>query len=699
MFDKQPRTERELKKLFTSLKKKGITDDMMHKLITLCYNKKMNLRTSGFYWPGAPDVVMEWDNLTRTLTLTPKQPDAGGTGTDNYLPHFRMYSWGGEAIFHRIYEIHEIQLPDQEGLFVVYFDSDEVNGGQKLFYIKNPTLAETASIYINKIVVALIYWSGSAIYFGDSRHGSEWNPQIHWSWHQTFNSVRQEGIAITDAVYDGDGSIDAHFQFGISEGKLWHEDILDSINAVGKTDSLPVWYFASGLPRYQVQAGKKFLNAGRVAFNSGGITQATNNYYVLYHLFATNCIYQEVISVMGQAQFEILGQAIAAINAEVATLKQQLPHSNLMWIDTVIIQTSDDFINSAKARIVTNACTVFTEMSITGDGSATDKIHLVNDEEDPDDLHFYGTGDHMEPEKGFHPLYSKLVYQPAHGFAEKDAIRHNGTIFVKAQADNDVNAQTAGIVVEIIDVDHFRYQSEGFYRHPDWIPGTEYFLSPTVAGLVTTEPLIYNIGEVRQSLGWGTDRGLKIEIDVGDVIGIGGGSVDVPEPDTVTSTTDNSTADGKHTHALNTIIEAKTVTNATVTVDVKGRVTALENGVAGGGTEVITYRHELPNLQTENMNLSEAGIYKGSYMVVVNVKNNATGANDGGTAVVTAQREGSTWGWKLQVLYDFDNANFSHNVHVAFNELWYYVLFSPTANVDVSVSKFTLYESTEQTPS
>ena len=113
-----------------------------------------------------------------------------------------------------------------------------------------------------------------------------------------------------------------------------------------------------------------------------------------------------------------------------------------------------------------------------------------------------------------------VVYQPGHRFSEKQAIRDTGIEWVLAQANNDENAQTMGVVTKIIDADHFRYQSGDFYNHPDFVRGVEYFLSPTVAGLIAPEPDNYNVGEVRQSLGFGTDRGLKIEIDVGDVVGL-----------------------------------------------------------------------------------------------------------------------------------------------------------------------------------
>lgn len=113
-----------------------------------------------------------------------------------------------------------------------------------------------------------------------------------------------------------------------------------------------------------------------------------------------------------------------------------------------------------------------------------------------------------------------VIYQPNHGLLAEQAIRHNGTIYVLAKADNDVNAQVCGIVSEVIDADHFRYVTDGFISGGSWVAGSEYFLSPSVAGLVTTlpEPEVWSVGQVRISLGWATTQGLKVEIDVGDVI-------------------------------------------------------------------------------------------------------------------------------------------------------------------------------------
>ncbi len=117
-------------------------------------------------------------------------------------------------------------------------------------------------------------------------------------------------------------------------------------------------------------------------------------------------------------------------------------------------------------------------------------------------------------------FYSNIehkILQNEHGFTVGTAIRHTGTEWVKAQANNTVNAQTAGIISKIIDSDSFLIKTGGILEGP-WTPGVEYFLSPSTPGLVAAETEVWKEGEVRQSLGWGTPFGLKIEIDVGDEI-------------------------------------------------------------------------------------------------------------------------------------------------------------------------------------
>lgn len=58
-------------------------------------------------------------------------------------------------------------------------------------------------------------------------------------------------------------------------------------------------------------------------------------------------------------------------------------------------------------------------------------------------------------------------------------------------------------------------------------------------------------------------------------------------PTTITSTTSNTDTGTTHTHELDNVITAKTVTLATITVDAKGRVTAASNGSVPASNVVI----------------------------------------------------------------------------------------------------------------
>jgi hypothetical protein len=55
---------------------------------------------------------------------------------------------------------------------------------------------------------------------------------------------------------------------------------------------------------------------------------------------------------MGQFEYEKPENAVAAIENEIQAVRQLLPHSNLMHIETIIIQTSDDYTNDAKGILI-----------------------------------------------------------------------------------------------------------------------------------------------------------------------------------------------------------------------------------------------------------------------------------------------------------------------------------------------------------
>jgi len=359
MFDIRLRTKRELKALFTNLKAKGITDEMAAILIDLCYNQPVTMRTSGFYWAGNPDAIMQWDDPSRTLTLTPRPADPELEGSENYIPHFRIYSWAKKPVLHDKGEAESIQLPDQEGLYVVYYETNAETGLQYLTYLKNPTSDEISVIYLVKIVVAVIYWNADwkqAVYFGEERHGSEWIPAMHWWAHGAFNAIRDHGLRITDLTI-GDGSQDVHARFGVSAGAAWHEDIYSVVESdILSTEGLPVLYNIAGTPRFTGTDFFPVMNTGtgRIAYNNGpaGYAEARDRKFVFYHVFWTNCLLKPIIAVMGQAAYDQAREAVEAYQAELESLDIWMPHQTKLLISSLLFETSDDFTNSVKGRIV-----------------------------------------------------------------------------------------------------------------------------------------------------------------------------------------------------------------------------------------------------------------------------------------------------------------------------------------------------------
>lgn len=500
------RTKSELKRFVASnVKRKGWTDDMVSILIDVLWRDPFTMRTAGFYYPGGTDAIIDFDNATRTFSILPVDPLV-----QDFIPRYGFYSWSRKAVYHRKYETEIIELPNEEGLYAIYFAADETVRSQTLHYIKNPSEAETKDLYLKYVIISFVYWdydNQTALYFGDDRHGSEWNPQQHWQNHNTNQAQRDSGLQIINLEINEDGSLDSHAKFSITAGAIWHDDIFLNIPEVAVNATIPILYFTTaGKPRYTQTTGFGIHKTNaRIGYNLDGtsIAEVTNGYYCLYHLFASNehfNVSRKVVSVMGRQQYEKLAEPYTFVNAELDAIYTAMPQQGKCYLGSIIIQTDDAYTNAVKARIVGVIGEVHPPVTI-GEAS-TDFLEI--DEKQV---------------LNFQP--GKLVKQNAHGFTPGDAIRVSDAFYVKAQGNTAANAQTAGIVTRVIDSEQFYFQSDGFLIDEQFIAGEEYFLSPTIAGLITAIPdnREWSVGEVRQSLGWGTPQGFKIEIDVGDEIG------------------------------------------------------------------------------------------------------------------------------------------------------------------------------------
>lgn len=88
-----------------------------------------------------------------------------------------------------------------------------------------------------------------------------------------------------------------------------------------------------------------------------------------------------------------------------------------------------------------------------------------------------------------------VVNQVAHGFAIGTPVRHNGTDWVKSQADTPSNATVCGMVIAVLSPDVFVMATGGYVSGLTGLsltPGSLHMVSATVAGtLDTTDQTIY----------------------------------------------------------------------------------------------------------------------------------------------------------------------------------------------------------------
>jgi len=289
-------------------------------------------------------------SLTYDTTSTPDQCTVHiGPDTEDV----EVYILGKKYIFSTT---QSVTLADTEGTHYVYFNT-------------SGTLVETA-VFDKRIItewayVAAVYWDATnkeVVYFGDERHGINMAGETHYNLHNSQGTAYITGLALGDIIADSTSAIDADAQFSVTSGTILDEDISTEIDAISAPAAIPVLYLtgASAYSRLSTVTNFPVINTvgtGRVAYNqfTGGawqLTEATDGYFVLAHIFATNDIDNPVIAVAGQAEYATLSAARDGAETEInSVVKGDLPFQEFLAIATIIFETNDTFGNTPKAVI------------------------------------------------------------------------------------------------------------------------------------------------------------------------------------------------------------------------------------------------------------------------------------------------------------------------------------------------------------
>jgi len=385
----------------TDVVRKGWNNRNLRDLIDSLWRDPWSHRTSGFETERAPDSLVDVtiDDGKIYVTIEP-------VGNK-----FSFFQYKYSLAYFKKYAAETISFDAAEGLHCVYYDMDKTLQAPILKHLLDPDFDTRVRLLQVGVTIAFLYYdstSGLIIYQGDNRHGSWWNPWMRQVMQMAKSSTRESGIEFTDIVADADGSSDTHAEFGITAGLCFHNDMPFTADAVGSPANLPVFYFnGSNHPRIHTGSANSLVNDGRLCYNTGGAAvEAGSGKFVLYHIFFTDCTLYPHISVMGQAAYDTIGNAKINIGPELTAIRKMLPHQHLLHVGTLILETSDDFTNSYKSRVVFQINNVQTRWSIEGDGTNAKPVQLLNDEESPGALKYYGTNSAQG--KGYHSLQSVI---------------------------------------------------------------------------------------------------------------------------------------------------------------------------------------------------------------------------------------------------------------------------------------------------
>jgi len=250
-------------------------------------------------------------------------------------------------------------LPTTSGLYYIYFDNTGVLNYKTTYFD-----------WENDTPTAYIYWNqtdSKAYFFADERHGITLDWATHEYLHRTRGAVIASGFGVNNYSIDGDGSSDAHAKFDIANGTFFDEDLqVDIVHSETPTADtweqtlqgnaeIPVFYKLNSHWTKDVATEFAFKQGtSRPKYNSysapnWSTTDIDNNKFAISWIIATNNLNEPVIAIMGQASYNTIGEAEAAIWEDLNL--DGFPIFEFRPLHKVVFQGTDSFTNSVNTAI------------------------------------------------------------------------------------------------------------------------------------------------------------------------------------------------------------------------------------------------------------------------------------------------------------------------------------------------------------
>lgn len=308
----------------------------------------------------APDsfVTVSLNVGTRTLTVTP---------TSN---SFYFYIQGRKYVK---YAAQSVVWSTTEGRYFFYFD----NTG---------TLVVTTDTFTWETVIKgagcpvwFINWDNTnsrLLRSLDERHTTRLDGTVHWYLHTFLGTQLNSGGTLSNFTI-GNGSLDSHIQFSVSNSVISDEDITFTITDGSPQDlspiaNLPVFYLSGSTPVWRFKPANAYPvlesgasttgytgGSGRIAYNqfTGGawqLTEVSQSDYMLMHVALTTDQSTPAFAILGQNVYTTQGNAQSAALTEASAIQGLLLllGTEAKLIATYIVQTASTYSNTVKARII-----------------------------------------------------------------------------------------------------------------------------------------------------------------------------------------------------------------------------------------------------------------------------------------------------------------------------------------------------------
>lgn len=290
------------------------------------------------------DSVISFNEGTRTFSIAP-----ASASYTVWCAGKRFVKTGTETV----------QIPDTSGLYYIYFNSSGVLSYRTSFFVWD-TDAPTAYIYWNEV-------DNKAYFFADERHGITLDWATHEYLHRTRGAVIANGFGVSNYSIVGNGSSDAHAKFDLAGGTFFDEDLqVDIVHSNTPTANtwqqvlegnaeIPVFYKLNS--HWTKDTATEFAfkqGTSRPRYNSysapnWSTVDINNNKFAISWIIATNNLNEPVIAIMGQASYNNIGEAEAAIWEDLNL--DGFPIFEFRPLHKVVFQGTDSFTNSVNAAI------------------------------------------------------------------------------------------------------------------------------------------------------------------------------------------------------------------------------------------------------------------------------------------------------------------------------------------------------------